>query len=72
MEITGHPFNTIFGVDNLVFGSGAGSVIFLLAVWVDKYLRKINDGHVKFYYQKVVLPVGLLLIFSFIFYFIKQ
>jgi hypothetical protein len=71
MKITGHPFNTIFGVDKLVFGSGVGSIIFLSAVWLDKYLRKINEGKVKFYYQKVVLPVGLLLIFSLIFYLVK-
>jgi hypothetical protein len=70
-KITGHPFNKIFGIDKLVLGSIIGSIVFLIAVWMDKYLRKINEGKVKFYYQKVILPVGMLLVTSIFFYLIR-
>ncbi len=70
-KILNHPFNKIFGIDKLIFGSVIGSVIFLFGVGTDKYLRKINEGRVKFYYQKVIIPVGLLLISSLILYLVK-
>ncbi len=70
-KVIGHPFNTIFGVDKLIFGSIIGSGIFLSAVGIDEYIRKINGGKVKFFYQKVIIPVSLLLIFSLLFYLIK-
>lgn len=68
----GHPRNTILGVDKLLFGIFVGSVLFLEAVLFDKILRKRNQGKVFFHYQKVVLPVVLLLLFSFVFYFITK
>lgn len=60
--IIGHPFNTLFGIDKLLLGTAAGSVIFLLALYADKKARELK-GKQLFKFQKVVFPVfGLLLI----------
>lgn len=67
----GHPFNTIYGIDKLIFGTILGSVAFLLAVFWDKKVRKIY-GHQFFVYQKMVFPVGFLVILSLIAYLLTK
>ena len=67
-HIVGHPFNTIFGIDKIVFGTAAGTVVFLLANWLHLYLKKKNGGKSFFHYQKVVIPVVILLLTSAIFF----
>jgi len=69
-DIAGHPLNKIFGIDKIIFGSAIGTVGFLLAHWLNLYLKKKNNGKVFFPYQKVVLPVVILLLISVIFYFL--
>lgn len=70
--IMGHPFNRIWGLDKLLVGIISGSAAFGLAVsWYEK-LKKQNNNHAYFPYQKVVMPVGILLAASFIFYFITR
>jgi len=71
-EIIGHPYNKIWGIDKLIIGIGVGSVLFLASVFLDKYLRRKNGGKVIFYYQKVALPVTLLLLGSGVFYFLTK
>lgn len=66
--IIGHPFNTIFGIDKLIFGSILGFFAFLLGVWGDKKVRAIK-GKQLFNFQKVVFPVISLLIVSLVLYF---
>lgn len=39
-----------------------GLVTFIFSLILDKFLRKINHGKVFFPYQKVVIPVVLLII----------
>jgi hypothetical protein len=63
-DTIGHPLNTLWGVDKLVLGTVVGGGLFLLSLGLDKYLRKMNDGKVLVYYQRVWLPVGLLLLAS--------
>ncbi len=41
--IIGHPFNVIWGIDKLIFGSIIGAATFLLAVYADKKVRKIKE-----------------------------
>lgn len=67
-RVIGHPFNTILGMDKLIFGSILGALFFLLGVWVDKKVRKVK-GRQLFDYQKVVFPFGSLLIISLMLYF---
>lgn len=65
--IIGHPFNTILGIDKLIFGSILGFFAFLLGVWGDKKVRAIK-GKQLFNFQKVVFPVLSLTIFSLVLY----
>ena len=64
--IMGHPLNTIFGIDKILFGSILGTAVFMATVWLHNYLKQKNNGKSFFPYQKVVLPVVILLIFSII------
>lgn len=66
--IMGHPLNQLWGIDKLLLGIIAGSLVFLLSVGVNSFLKKKNQGKVYFPYQKVVLPVSFLIIISLIFY----
>lgn len=66
--IIGHPFNTILGMDKLIFGSINGSLIFLLAIWADKKVRKIK-GKQLIQFQKVIFPLFALALISLIVYF---
>lgn len=70
LDIIGHPFNRFYGIDKLIFGIVSGSLAFLLGVWLDPFLRKRNNGSQLFRFQKVTLPLILLLITSLIFSFI--
>lgn len=65
--IIGHPYNTIYGVDKLLFGTIIGSIIFILAINLDRQMRKAY-GRQFFVYQKVVFPVVSLIIMSLVFY----
>jgi len=70
-HIIGHPLNRFWEIDKLVLGTAVGSLAFLIAIWKDKKVRKIY-GKQLFNYQKVVFPVGSLIIASTIFYFITK
>lgn len=47
------------GVNNLLF---IGLFTILLSLLTDKLLRKINRGKVFFPYQRMIIPIALLLI----------
>jgi len=64
--------NTLWGMDKVILGIITGSVIFLLGVAIDKWLRTTNKGKVYIYFQKVIIPVLLLAISSLIFYIITS
>ncbi len=66
--IIGHPFNVIWGIDKLIFGGVIGAGVFLLAVYTDKKVRKIKARQL-FSFQKVIIPISLLLIISLLMYF---
>lgn len=70
--LMGQLHHTFWGVDKLLLGIIFGSVVFYFGgMWHFK-LKAKNDGKVHFPFQKVVVPVGLLLILSFIFYFLTK
>ena len=68
-DIIGHPFNKLCGIDKLLFGIVLGSILFLFSFWLDSYIKKSNHNKVRFYYQKVVIPIIILVITSIILYF---
>jgi len=71
-KIIGHPFNVILGIDKLIFGTIMGSGLFLLGLIIDKVLRSKNDGKVFFYYQKVIIPMTLLISGSMLLFFLTK
>lgn len=67
-NIIGHPFNTILGIDKLVFGSIVGFFAFFFGFWLDKKVRAVK-GKQLFIYQKVVFPVVSLIITTLVLYY---
>lgn len=64
--------NTLCGQDKLLLGIIVGIVTFTLgSIWYF-YLKSNNGGHAYFPFQKVLMPVGLLALMSFIFYCITR
>jgi hypothetical protein len=68
--IVGHPQNQIWGLDKIIFGSLLGAVMVYVGHWLHAYLKKTNNNKSFFNYQRVAVPVGVLIITSLIFYFI--
>jgi hypothetical protein len=62
--IVGHPLNTFWGTDKIIFGTTVGTLLFLIANWTSDLLKKKNKGKPYFPYQKVVLPFSSLLLVS--------
>jgi uncharacterized transporter YbjL len=71
-NIIGHPLNKLWGMDKLLLGILVGSLVFLAAVYLYEYLKKKNNNHAHFPYEKVVFPVLALAVVSSIFYFITK
>ncbi len=70
MDFFGHPLNKLFGVDKLLLGMVIGAIGFTwTALWYEK-IKKNNNGHALFPFQKVVMPLSLLTILSLLFFFI--
>lgn len=67
-EILGHPLNKIFGIDKLIFGVAVGTIVFIASVWLHNFLKTKNSGKSYFPYQKVVIPVSILILISLFFY----
>jgi hypothetical protein len=53
--------NQLFGIDKIIIGTVAGSLVFLFAKWADQKVRQIK-GKQLFNYQRVVFPVSGLVI----------
>jgi hypothetical protein len=64
--LMGSGINEIFGIDRLLFGVILGTIIFILAVISDKYLRTLNESKAMIKWQKVIIPVVFLIIASII------
>lgn len=55
--IIGHPFNTMMGIDKVVFGIVLGSIVFSLLGNYISIFKRLNREKVYIPYQKVILPV---------------
>lgn len=72
LKIVGDPLHKLFGMDKLVLGIAIGSVFFVFSLWLHSWLKKRNNDKVFFPYQKVVIPVGVLLVLSLVVYFVVK
>jgi hypothetical protein len=70
--LMGQYGHTFWGIDKLLLGIIFGSVIFYAGGIWNLNLKKNNNNKVYFPFQKVIIPVGMLLILSFIFYFLTK
>jgi hypothetical protein len=59
----------LYGYSRLMIGVVIGSIIFILGVFADKYLRKINEDKQIVIFQKVIIPLIFLIVASVILYF---
>lgn len=66
----GHRFNTFLGIDKIIAGLTLGFIISFKAIWIDRLLRKKNHGKVFFPYQKVIIPLAMLIVSTGIFYYL--
>lgn len=71
-KIIGHPFNTLWGIDKLILGITAGSILFMFSWVADRHLRTRNNGKVFIYYQKILITMAFLIVSSLIFYLLTQ
>jgi hypothetical protein len=67
---TGSQFNKILGLDKIIFGQTIGLFIWFLGIFIDRHSRRLNGGKILFPYQKVIFPISLLIILTFLFKFI--
>ncbi|MBM3256374.1 MAG: hypothetical protein FJZ04_02810 [Candidatus Moranbacteria bacterium] len=58
------PGNRLWGVDKIILGVTAGTIVFWLGAFIHSKLKKRNEGKVYFPFQKVAVPAGLLLVVS--------
>jgi hypothetical protein len=64
--IMGSGIREVLGIDRILFGVILGTIIFIAAIFANNYLKKINDGKVMIYWQKIIIPVVFLIITSII------
>jgi hypothetical protein len=67
-KLIGDPLRKIWGIDKLLVGMVIGLAVFGLALFIDKLLRIKKAGKALLPYQKVIIPVTLLLITSYFLY----
>jgi len=70
--LIGNPTNTLWGLDKIALGAFVGSLVFIgFSRWY-VILKKKNNNHAHFPFQKVVMPFGALTLISIIFYFLTK
>lgn len=60
------------GLDKMFVGIVSGSILFLAGALTYNFLKKKNGGRAHFPFEKVVMPIAPLIIFSAIFYFLTK
>ena len=69
--VIGQCANKLWGIDKLVIGTFAGSILFLIgASWYARIKRR--RGHAYFPFQKVFMPIAPLIVASLIFYYLVK
>lgn len=59
--------NLFWGINKTLLGLTVGFLIVALSNYIDQMIRKHHNGKVLFFYQKVIIPVSLLIISTIIF-----
>jgi hypothetical protein len=72
LNMIGHPLNRLWGLDKIILGTIIGTIAFVVTVIIYNHMKKNNNDHAYFPFQKVIMPATVLLVLSFIFYFITK
>jgi len=72
-----HPGNkyigtAYLGIDKLFLSIIVGTIFFIIAILAYEVIKKKNDGHAWFPFQKVAMPIGTLAILSVVAYLITK
>ncbi|HLN19431.1 MAG TPA: hypothetical protein VK255_04665 [Patescibacteria group bacterium] len=70
--IIGKELNKFWGIDKMLLGIALGCILFFCGAKFYDFLKKKNGGHAHFPFQKVVMPVTPLIIFSVLFYLLNK
>jgi len=70
--IMGHPYNKLWNMDKLLLGMIAGGLVFWSVADLYEVIKSKNNGHALFPFQKIIMPVGTLLLLSLVFYIITK
>jgi hypothetical protein len=62
--------NQLWGIDKILLGMTLGTLGFMLGMSINNKMLKSNNNKGYFPFQKVVMPMGMLIILSLIFFFI--
>lgn len=62
--------NTLYGIDKFLLGTIVGTLGFYFGVRSYNFLKRKNNGHAYFMFQKVIQPLFMLCVLTAIFYFI--
>lgn len=54
--------NRFLGIDKIIFGQVLGTLLVIFGHLIDQFIRSKNNNQVLFYYQKVILPLSLLIL----------
>jgi len=71
-HIVGDPTKELWGMDKTLLGVGIGSVFFYLGDFTYEKIKAKNGGHAWFPFQKAIMPLIPLAIFSLVFYLITK
>ncbi|HUW22147.1 MAG TPA: hypothetical protein VMW41_05805 [Candidatus Bathyarchaeia archaeon] len=63
----GHPSCQLWGLDKILFGLTLGTILIFLGNLLDRWLRSKNQGKVFFPFQKVAIPLAMVVSTSLIF-----
>jgi hypothetical protein len=72
LHIIGNPLNTKWGMDKLAFGTGVGIIVFLFSLFIHGFLKYRHHNKSYFPFQKVIIPVDMLLLASLIMYWLVR
>ncbi|MBO7509315.1 MAG: hypothetical protein J6T57_03515 [Alphaproteobacteria bacterium] len=64
--------NTLWGVDKFLLGTIVGTICFWIGARWYLGIKERNGGHARFPFQKVVMPISLLLVATVVFWFITK
>lgn len=68
----GHPLNRLLGIDKLVLGVIAGTLIIILTAYLHRWLKSKNNGKSYFVMQRTALNLSGLVLLSLLFYFLSK